>query len=90
MRNEEWRKANSEYRTAISWLGIGFKDCVGEIEEAEDGREDGGEFAAGDDPHKEEGYHDHQERSSQEGGAPVAEEPGFHELGSFLMRWEER
>jgi len=69
---------------------LGFKDIIRHVEEAEDGGEDGGEFAAGDDSHKEEDDHDHQERSSQEGGAPVAEDTGLHDLGSFLMRWEER
>ena len=55
-----------------------FKDVVRHIEQAEDGWQDGEEFASGDDPVAEQDDHGNQERTPQEGGTPVAEEPGFH------------
>ena len=67
-----------------------FKDVIRHIEQAEYRWEDGEEFASGDDLVAEQEDHGNQERSSQEGGAPVGEESSLHHCGCFLMMWEER
>jgi len=63
---------------------------VGEVEESDDGWEDGDEFGSGDEVCDEEDDDGDQKGSSQEGGAPVAEETGSHVTGDLRMRREER
>ena len=67
------------YGCFLLWLDC--EHCVLDIEEPEDGREEGDEFATGDDLLEEQDDGGDQQGEAQEGGAIVAEDSGFHNIG---------
>jgi len=80
----EIRDSGERLRSFWSWIYIEYG--VLDIEEAEDGGEQGDEFATGDCLQEEEDDDDDQQGKSQKGGAPVAEDAGFHSCRFYETR----